>query len=128
MKHYFKITILLAFLFSTSESYAQSEKETLQNLIENFCRENYSSCFNGRKYVHNTLEIDKVQKIEDNQIKIEGTHSYRGSYGALYEYMEFKIYLTIYSNKVEIVFKKKAKADFFNSTDYWEECSKTFGD
>lgn len=97
-------------------------KQTLKEFIEAFCCKYYANCFTGRKYIEYSLVVDNVEKIGDGAYKIEGTHSYKGSYGALYTNMLFNA--TWYVNQKKLMFNKRSKADFFNPTDYWEECTK----
>lgn len=104
---------------------AQSNEDMIKQLLESFCREYYSDCFSGRTYVKNTIDIDDISVKDGDVIKVTGTHAYRGSYGSLYEDMDFYVYITMTSYKIKFEFYKKAKADFFHSTDYWEECDKT---
>jgi len=104
---------------------AQSNEEALKRLLEKFCQEYYSDCFSGRSYVRNTLDIENISINDEDVIKVSGTHAYRGSYGSLYEDMDFYVYITKRSSKIIFEFHKKAKADFFHSTDYWEECTQS---
>jgi hypothetical protein len=116
-------TLMLIFL--SIHSNAQSSENMIKEVLEGFCQNYYGECFSGRKYIHNTLTVGKVEERENNTIKVTGTHSYRGSYGSLYEYMEYYVYITVNSNNITFEFHKRAKADYFHSTDYWEECSRT---
>lgn len=104
---------------------SQSNEDTMKEFLESFCRENYSDCFSGREYVRNTLTVNKIQKVDDSTVKASGKHAYRGSFGALYEEMDYIVFITIEQSRINIKFNKLAKADFFNSTDYWEKCTKS---
>lgn len=99
-------------------------KQSFKELLEAFCYINYSSCFSGRKYIEYSLIVNNVEEVENRVYKFEGTHSYKGSYGAIYSDMLYKA--TLYLTQKKIVFYKRSKADFFNPTDYWEECTKQF--
>lgn len=103
---------------------AQSNKEYIREFLEEYCKQYYENCFSGRKYVHRTLTVDSIDKINENTALVTGTHAYRGNFGSLYEYMDYKVYITSMNGRTIIKFHKKSKADFFNSTDYWEECVK----
>lgn len=123
MKRIYVIGLMLLTLISYSS--AQSKEEVFQSIVEKFCREYYSDCFSGREYVKNTAEINEVKQLDDNEYKVTGIHAYRGSFGSLYEDMDFYVYITFYSSSIKFKFYKKSKADFFHSTDYWESCTET---
>lgn len=98
--------------------------EALQEILEEFCYSNYSDCFSGRKYVEYSLSIDHSETVEEGVYKVSGIHSYKGSYGIKYSGMSFTA--LIYTSKRKIVFNKKAKADYFHDSDYWEDCTKGY--
>ncbi len=97
-------------------------KKTFKEVLDAFCYNNYANCFSGRKYIEYSLIVNNVERVGDGVYKVEGTHSYKGSYGAIYSDMLFKV--TYYLTQKKIVFYKRSKADFLNSSDYWEECTK----
>jgi len=95
----------------------------IQDLLEDFCEDYYSSCFSGRKYIWHSLNVINIEYKENNVIKVTGRHSYKGSYNITYDNMDYYVYITIGTNETTIEFHKKAKADLFHPSDYWEECS-----
>ena len=130
MKKTFLITSLIFAMFLSFPivSYAQSRKEVLREILEKFCREEYSRCFSGRTYSKNTLTVDLHSVTEDGTIKVSGLHTYEGTFGVEYSSMAYKAEITINSktpNKVKVEFNKRSKADLFHPNDYWEECTKT---
>ena len=117
-------TIGATYTANSSGLFDDEMKKTLQESLDVFCYNNYSDCFSGRNYIEYSLRIDKVEKVEEGIWKAEGTHSYKGAYGTLYSDMEFSA--IIYLTQQKIVFNKRVKADYFHSSDYWEECSKYY--
>jgi hypothetical protein len=116
----------LMFTFSVENVRAQSDdKEMAKVILESFCQDFYSSCFSSRTYVENSLTVDRVEQASLNQIKVYGFHSYNGRFGTKYSAMEYYAYVKVNSNRIEIKFYKRAKADLLHSEDYWEDCSKT---
>lgn len=98
--------------------------KNLQEHLEVFCYNNYEDCFSGRTYIEYSLKVTKAEINSDGKFIVEGTHAYKGSYGTNYYDMAFNATLDFDNNK--LVFNKRAKADFLHSSDYWEECTKSF--
>lgn len=53
-------------------------------------------------------------------VHIKGKHQYKGRYDDLYKDMPFEAKIEDTGNGYKITFKKRSKADFFHSSDYWE--------
>lgn len=98
--------------------------ETLVKILEAFCTDYYSSCFYGRSYIENSIEVDNAELLSEGVYRVEGTHSYKGALGSKYADMPF--YALIYSDEKKIEFNKQAKADYLHPSDYWEQCTKKF--
>lgn len=111
---------------ASSEDYGTTlndeDIKNLQDHLEVFCYNNYEDCFSGREYIEYSLKVTQAELTENGEFKVEGTHSYKGSYGTVYYDMPFNALLNFDANK--IIFNKRAKADYFHSSDYWEECTK----
>jgi hypothetical protein len=106
------------------ETTTQTSEENYRSFLEAYCQRYYSDCFSGRKYVSYSLSIIKIDVIGGGIVKINRRHSYKGSYGRTYDDMDFYAYITLNTSDVAVEFHKKAQADFFHSSDYWEECTK----
>ena len=120
--------IFAMFVSFPIDCYSQSKKETLREILEKFCREEYSKCFSGRTYNKNTLTVEDYNVTEDGTIKVTGLHTYEGMFGKEYSSMLYKAEITINLKKpnlVKIEFHKRSKADILNKEDYWEVCTKT---
>lgn len=119
-------TIILLLFLSVQYSYSQVSKSELTEMMNGFMENYYSSCFSERKYVQYTARVSDYSFIDEQTIKVEGTHSYRGSFGSLYEDMSFYCYITINSSSsMTFELHKKSAQDFLHSKPYWEECTKT---
>ena len=136
MRKYLFITGLL-FAMSVSSSIMCQDKldpaiiYLYQKSLEEFCTEHYKDCFTDRTYVEKSLIVEGYEATEEGDLKvykITGKHSYKGKYGTVYNNMAFIAHYK-YSRKEQktnLTFQKRAKADFFHSQDYWEECSYVF--
>lgn len=114
----------------TQRNEARLRKQFL-TMIENYSVRNYSSCFSGRTYVRESIQITKLSRKEDGNIIVYGTHSYRGRMGSLYSNAEFEVTIRViddedgYEPSYQIVkFRKQSQPDLMNSSVYWEECNR----
>lgn len=105
-------------------TFSDDEIKKIQEHLEVYCYNNYEDCFSGRTYIEYSLKVTKADIDENGKFIVEGTHSYKGSYGTYYYDMPFNAIMDFDNNK--LVFNKRAKADFFHSSDYWEECTRAF--
>jgi len=117
------LVVLLSF---SGQVYAQnSEKDYAKMILETFGQEKYSSCFTGRTYVNHSITVDRLERASLKEIKVSGTHSYKGRYGTIYKQMDYYAFITVKEDGISIEFHKLSQADFFHESDYWEECKRT---
>ena len=98
----------------------------LQDFMESFCREYYSVCFSGRKYVRNSLKVTDISYPSSQSIRVDGTHSYLGRFGV--EYTSYQFYAIIRNKgpyQVEVTFYKRSAPDLWHDDYYWESCTRT---
>ena len=134
-KLFFTLSFILAISVSSSVvCQTQADPAIIYNFqesLEDFCREHYKDCFADRTYVEKSLKVEAYETTEEGELKVykvTGKHSYKGKYGTVYDKMAFIAHFK-YSRKEQktnLTFLKRAKADFFHSEDYWEECSYVF--
>ena len=96
-------------------------------LLNDFCEANYSKCFSGRTYTSNSLVVNSVtiDKIT-GAVNVEGTHTYVGRTGTSYRGYKFTAKIREGRETTKIEFQKESAADFTHSSNYWEECTKSF--
>lgn len=89
-----KLLPLLFILFIGGAAQAQSIKQ-VQEILEQFCRENYDDFFRPCQYKAGSLKVTNITP-EGGLIKVEGIHSYRGRHfplaGRLFPYPDRKFY------------------------------------
>ena len=99
----------------------QAKVEEYKTMLNDLCVEKYSSMFSRREYVNNSIVFESMTQEGNYKIvHIKGKHQYKGRYGDLYKDMPFEAKIEDTGNGYKITFKKRSKADFFHSSDYWE--------
>lgn len=100
-------------------------KQEFQAFLNVFCKEHYHSCFSGRTYVENSVEVSDVSHPTSSSIRVDGTHSYRGRFGVLYSAYQFYAIIKQKGAGFEVQFYKRSAPDLFHDDYYWESCTKT---
>ena len=74
-----------------------------EKLLERFCEDNYSSCFNGREFINKSLVVNIVDyspRIDENgkvvryDGNVRGIHSFKGRLGKTYSDYHFEAYVS----------------------------------
>jgi hypothetical protein len=101
-------------------------KQFFKVLLNKFCAEYYNDCFDGRRYVSNSLTVTNVREDEDDSdiIRIDGNHEYL-NYIDIADKQPYyaKISINTNRNRIKITFHKKSKN--WLGKDYWESCTKS---
>lgn len=120
----FLIIVLLLALSSVAN--AQSTKEKIRSLLEDFCVSYYNSAFSPKQYIEGSLKVSTLEPDEANKsIKVRGKHSYRGQYIPFYgrkthDNVDFKAEVKPTSQGVKIRFWKWYEPDLQDSEGHWE--------
>lgn len=96
------------------------------NLLNQFCKNNYSKCFSGRTYERNSIVIKNIENDERGFIVVYGTHTYVGRTGSVYRDYKFEAKIEETENNIRIEFNKESAPDLTHSNSYWEKCTKSY--
>ena len=96
-------------------------KSFYTDLLESFCKRHYNDCFEGRRYVYSSIDIDDVEYLSNTHVKITGTHGYKGKFGKEYYGMKFKADILEKEKDFYVIeFQKESAPDLVHDTSYWE--------
>ena len=108
------------------DEYQKQENREYTRLLNNFCRRNYNSCFSGRTYQENSLQVKTITEDDYGIIYVTGIHTYVGRTGNVYKEARFEAKVQKEGNRTRIEFKKESAPDFTHSDYYWERCTKDY--
>lgn len=95
-------------------------------VLEFFCQNYYSSCFEGKKYIPGTLIIKNVGVDQNNGgTYVSGIHSYQGKYIPLkgrvtHNDIQFNATIIRQQNGDYVIFNKWCEPDLLNRKGGWE--------
>lgn len=125
----FMLTILLAV---SGVANAQSAKQNVAAILEDFCVSYYEDAFSGKQYIEESIRVTTVEADDANGlIKVKGKHSYRGRnipfFGRqTHSNVDFKAEIMATDSGIKIKFWKWYEPDFSNPDGFWEgPCEKT---
>lgn len=144
IKHLFLISLMSVCLvacnnFSNKKAYddysrfTNGESETVEEqkkpersnafyerLLESFCNQYYSSSFDGRSFVSNSINI-KDRWGNEEKTSVSGTHSYKGRFGKIYNNANFVASIVEEEEGYfKIDFIKESAPDLFHDQAYKE--------
>ena len=125
--------IMMALLLAVSGAVnAQSTKDQIRALLEDFCVTYYNNAFGPRQYIEGTLSVTSLEADEVNDvIKVRGKHSYRGQsipfFGrSTHSNVDYKAEVSVKRTGIKIKFWKWYEPDMTDPNGHWEgPCEKT---
>lgn len=121
-----KLLVLIFILAYVGVCKAQLSAADCKYVLEIFCRSYYSSCFDGKAYVPNTLIITSVG-IDQNSggTYVTGLHSYQGQYipfrgRRTHTNVQFNATIIRQHKRDYVIFNKWYEPDFMNRKGGWE--------
>ena len=123
---------MIALLLAVSgAANAQSTKEQLKSILEDFCVSYYDDAFSPKQYIEGSLTVKTVEADEaKGVIKVKGKHSYRGQYiifvgRKTHSNVDFKAEITPTGSGLKIKFWKWYEKDPM-ADGHWEgPCERT---
>ena len=103
----------------------QKPKAFYATILDEFCNNHYSDCYDGYTYVENSLTIIQVEYISNEEAEVVGTHSYILPSGLQYTGEKFKAVVKDLPNNAgfEIAFNRETNK-VLGSKSYWEPAEK----
>lgn len=100
--------------------------DDIQGILTEFCVTHYDRCFDGRKFVSNSIALNpKFRQVGKNEYEVSGVHNYKGSFGKLYEKIPFSAVITkIEGDRYQVLFNKTDMPDLTHSDERIEQCAK----
>lgn len=126
-----KFLIVALLLAVSGAANAQSTKDQVRSILEDFCVSYYDNAFSPKQYIEGSLTVSTIEADDaSNVIKVKGKHSYRGQYipflgRQTHSNVDYKAEIIPASSGLKIRFWKWYEADM-RASGHWEgPCEKT---